>query len=56
MHFITDRENPDRILAAFRDALPAGSYLALSHATADDLYLLAHNDVTGRPLLQPIGA
>jgi len=35
MHFITDRENPDRILAAFRDALPAGSYLALSHATAD---------------------
>jgi hypothetical protein len=23
------------VLAAFRDALPAGSYLALSHATAD---------------------
>ena len=35
MHFITERENPARILAAFRDALPEGSYLALSHATAD---------------------
>jgi len=23
---------------------------------ADDLYLLAHHDVTGKPLLQPIGA
>lgn len=28
-------EDPARILAAFRDALPAGSYLALSHATGD---------------------
>jgi S-adenosyl methyltransferase len=35
LHFITDKENPARIIAAFRDALPAGSYLALSHATAD---------------------
>ena len=35
VHFITEREDPARILAAFRDALPAGSYLALSHATAD---------------------
>ena len=35
LHFITDQENPARILAVFRDKLPAGSYLALSHATAD---------------------
>jgi hypothetical protein len=35
MHFISDPENPARIIAAFRDALPAGSYLALSHGTAD---------------------
>jgi S-adenosyl methyltransferase len=35
LHFITDRENPARILSVFRDALPAGSYLALSHATGD---------------------
>jgi hypothetical protein len=35
LHFITGQENPARILAVFRDALPAGSYLALSHATAD---------------------
>jgi len=35
LHFITDTEDPARILAVLRDALPAGSYLALSHATAD---------------------
>ncbi len=35
VHFLTDREDPARILAVFREALPAGSYLALSHATAD---------------------
>jgi hypothetical protein len=34
-HFITDAEDPAGIIAVFRDALPAGSYLALSHATAD---------------------
>jgi hypothetical protein len=35
LHFITERENPARILATFRDAMPAGSQLTLSHATAD---------------------
>ncbi len=35
VHFITEKENPARILSVFRGALPAGSYLALSHATAD---------------------
>ncbi len=35
LHFITAAEDPARIVAAFREALPAGSYLALSHATAD---------------------
>jgi hypothetical protein len=35
LHFITDTEDPARILAALRDALPPGSYLALSHATGD---------------------
>jgi hypothetical protein len=34
-HFITDAEGPSRILEVLRDALPAGSYLVLSHATAD---------------------
>src|ERR1022692_2875856 len=33
-HFITDAENPARIIATLRDALPPGSYLVLSHATA----------------------
>jgi hypothetical protein len=35
LHFVTDDEDPGRIIAAFRDALPPGSYLALSHGTAD---------------------
>ncbi|WP_367321508.1 SAM-dependent methyltransferase [Streptomyces sp. HUAS ZL42] len=35
LHFITDAEDPDGILATLRDALPTGSYLVLSHATVD---------------------
>src|SRR6185437_10572462 len=35
MHFIPDAQNPAGILAAYRDALPPGSYLALSHGTSD---------------------
>jgi len=35
LHFVTDEEEPGRIVAALRDALPPGSYLALSHGTAD---------------------
>ncbi|MFI1094244.1 SAM-dependent methyltransferase [Streptomyces sp. NPDC020917] len=35
LHFIKDDEDPAGIVAALRDALPAGSHLVLSHATAD---------------------
>jgi S-adenosyl methyltransferase len=35
LHFITEQENPGQIVATLRDALAPGSYLALSHATAD---------------------
>ena len=35
LHFITDAEDPAGIMATLRDALPSGSYLALSHGTAD---------------------
>ncbi|RZS32837.1 S-adenosyl methyltransferase [Herbihabitans rhizosphaerae] len=34
-HFVPDEKQPLEILAAYRDALPAGSMLALSHLTAD---------------------
>ena len=34
LHFVTDAEDPAALVAAFRDALPAGSYLILSHGTA----------------------
>lgn len=35
LHFIPDSEDPAGIVAAFRDAMPAGSYLILSHVTHD---------------------
>jgi hypothetical protein len=35
LHFIPDGEDPAAIVATLRDALPDGSYLALSHATVD---------------------
>ncbi|HEY5986036.1 MAG TPA: SAM-dependent methyltransferase [Streptosporangiaceae bacterium] len=35
LHFIPDEARPGRILAAFREALAPGSYLALSHGTGD---------------------
>ncbi|WP_436801330.1 SAM-dependent methyltransferase [Streptomyces griseorubiginosus] len=36
LHFVTPEEDPAGVVAAFRDALPAGSWLALSHATDQD--------------------
>lgn len=35
LHFIADEDHPARIVATLRDAIPDGSYLALSHATPD---------------------
>jgi hypothetical protein len=35
LHFITSSEGPAEIVANLRDTLPDGSYLVLSHATAD---------------------
>jgi SAM-dependent methyltransferase len=35
MHFITPEDDPARILATFREALPSGSFLVLSHGTRD---------------------
>ncbi|MFE1799344.1 SAM-dependent methyltransferase [Streptomyces sp. NPDC059517] len=35
VHFLTDAEKPEQIVATLRDALPAGSFLVLSHATGD---------------------
>ncbi|MDH6699481.1 hypothetical protein P3T26_003942 [Streptomyces sp. MAA16] len=36
LHFVTEAENPAGVVAAFRDALPAEGWLALSHATDED--------------------
>ncbi|MET9384276.1 SAM-dependent methyltransferase [Streptomyces sp. NPDC002928] len=35
LHFLTDAENPQQVVTTLRDALPAGSFLVLSHATGD---------------------
>jgi hypothetical protein len=35
LHFLPDDQDPFGIVARFRDALPAGSYLAISHGTRD---------------------
>jgi hypothetical protein len=35
LHFIPDADGPDGLVARYRDALPPGSYLGLTHATAD---------------------
>lgn len=36
-HFISDEKKPLEILEKYRSVLPAGSYLALSHLTADQM-------------------
>ena len=35
VHFVPDAQDPAGIVATLREALPAGSYLVLSHATGD---------------------
>jgi S-adenosyl methyltransferase len=35
LHFVPDDQDPQGIVARFRDALPPGSYLAISHASMD---------------------
>jgi hypothetical protein len=37
LHFITDDEQPDEIVRLLRSTMAPGSYLALSHITADDV-------------------
>jgi hypothetical protein len=37
LHFIADNENPGEIVRVFTDAMPAGSFLVLSHASHDAL-------------------
>jgi hypothetical protein len=37
LHFVPDEDDPAGLVARFREAVPSGSYLALSHATAGEL-------------------
>jgi hypothetical protein len=36
LHFVPDRDDPAGIVARYRDAVPAGSYLVLSHGAASE--------------------
>ena len=35
LHFVSDADDPGRLVATLMDALPSGSYLAIGHHTAD---------------------
>jgi hypothetical protein len=35
LHFVSDDKGPAEVVARYRDAMPAGSLIALSHLTAD---------------------
>jgi trans-aconitate methyltransferase len=37
LHFLTDHENPYAVVAALREAMAPGSYLVVSHITADGI-------------------
>ena len=37
LYFITDGEGPGQLVGAYRDSLPQGSYLALSHGCANEV-------------------
>jgi S-adenosyl methyltransferase len=37
-HFVPDEKKPHDIVARYRSALPSGSYVALSHLTADQMH------------------
>jgi hypothetical protein len=37
LYFITDAEGPGQLIGAYRDGLPPGSYLALSHGCGDEV-------------------
>jgi SAM-dependent methyltransferase len=56
LHFISDEDNPAALLARYRQALAQGSYLVISHGTADgreaDMARLAQVYAEiGRPLI-----
>jgi hypothetical protein len=54
LHFV--RDDPSEIVAAYRDAVPSGSYLVVSHATRDGQEDLAdeHSDLYRRRTTTPM--
>jgi hypothetical protein len=50
LHFVTDEQDPERIVRTLRDALPAGSALAICHASLEGAAVQAdsHQDLYNR--------
>lgn len=58
LHFIPDDDEPEKLVARFREGLPSGSYLAITHATdaarpeemkaLEDLYATSSNPAVAR--------
>ncbi|GIH73183.1 SAM-dependent methyltransferase [Sphaerimonospora thailandensis] len=42
LHFVPDGDKPDELIGRLRDAVPRGSYLVLSHVTAEERSDTAH--------------
>jgi len=36
LHFVTDHEDPYGSVTAFRERMPSGSFVVISHITSDD--------------------
>lgn len=56
LHFIPDHDDPASLLARYREAVAPGSYLIISHATADGreddmMQFAALYEETNRPLI-----
>jgi hypothetical protein len=47
LHFVPDDDEARRIVATLRDALPSGSYLAISHGSFEGLPRATHDRVAG---------
>jgi hypothetical protein len=47
LHFVPDSDDPAGIVAAYRDAIPQGSYVAISHGSTEGLPVAASSGVGG---------
>jgi hypothetical protein len=51
LHFVTDSDHPHAVVARYRDAVPSGSYLAISHGSLEGI---PQNSVTSGERVQAV--